>query len=109
MGVVVPPDLYRPLSLADKRLWSRLRKEDDPWDFAEEARAALRAGFPGTALKLGKDLWATTGEVKTAYAYELLDAAYAALGREELRAVLRTHRADRDLPVVDILEAEGLD
>ncbi len=107
MGIVVPPALSRPLSLKDKRLWSRLRKEDDPLDLVEEARDALRAGFPGTALKIGKDLWATTGPTKTDYAYELLDAAYAALGREELRQVLRNHRANRDLPTVDILEAEG--
>ena len=38
---------------------------------------------------------------------ELLDAAYAALGREALRQVLRTHRAHRDLPSVDIFVAEG--
>src|SRR5262245_1106640 len=30
MGIVVPPGLYRPLSLDDKRLWRRLRREDDP-------------------------------------------------------------------------------
>ncbi len=71
-----------------------------------EARQALREGFPGTALKLGKDLWAVGGERHTEYAYELLDAAYAALGREVLREVLRIHRANRDLPSVDILDAE---
>jgi hypothetical protein len=107
MGVVVPPELYRPLGLPDRKLWRHLRKEKDPLDVVEEARAALRDGFPGTALKLGKDLWATTGARRTAYAYELLESAYAALGRDALGAVLRTHRADRDLPSVDVLEAEA--
>jgi hypothetical protein len=104
MGVVVPPETYRPLSLPDRKLWPRLRREKDPAGVVAGARQALRDGFPGTALKLGKDLWATTGKRKTAYAYELLDGAYSALGREVLRRVLHTHRADRDLPSVDILE-----
>jgi hypothetical protein len=106
MGIVVPPETYRPLSLPDRKLWPYLRQEKDPADVVAEAREALREGFPGTALKLGKDLWATAGRKKTAYAYELLDGAYEALGREVLRRVLHTHRADRDLPSVDILEAE---
>ena len=106
-GVVVPPGTYRPLSLADKQLWRRLRRESDPAAVVDEARQALAEGFPGTALKLGKDLWAVGGGRHTQYAYELLDAAYAALGREALRAVLREHRAHRDLPLVDILALEG--
>ena len=73
---------------------------------AEEARQALRDGFPASALELGKNLWATGDERKSELAYELLDAAYAALGRESLRQVLNTHRANRDLPSVDILEVE---
>jgi Uncharacterised conserved protein (DUF2228) len=107
MGVVAPPETYRPLSLSDKKLRSRLRKQDDPADMVEEARRALRDGFLATALKLGKELWPLHGERKTAYAYELLDAAYAALGRDVLRRVLRVHRENRDLPSVDIFEAEG--
>jgi Uncharacterised conserved protein (DUF2228) len=107
MGIVVAPGQYRPLSLKDTKLWPYLGESDDPLDVVAEARQALREGFPGTALKLGKDLWAIGGERHTEYAYELLDAAYAALGRETLREVLRVHRANRDLPSVDILEAEG--
>ena len=106
MGVVVPAAAYRPLSQDDRRLWRRLRRTPDPADMVEEARQALAQGFPGTALKLGKDLWATTGPAKTRYACELLDQAYAALGRETLRGVLQTHAANRDLPSVDILENE---
>jgi hypothetical protein len=107
LGIVVPPELYRPLSVKDRKLWSRLRKDDNPRDLVDEAIAALRAGFPGTALKLGKDLWGAGGEHQTMYSYELLDAAYEALGRDVLRRVLREHRAHRDLPSVDILQAEA--
>jgi len=106
MGIVVAKELYRPLSRKDRKLWSYLYESEDPADVVEEARQALRDGFPGTALKLGKDLWAVGGERHTAYAYELLDAAYAALGRDVLREVLRVHQANRDLPSVDILAAE---
>jgi Uncharacterised conserved protein (DUF2228) len=106
MGVAAPPATYRPLSLADKKLRAALRKLDDPREIVEEARKALRDGFPATALKLGKELWPLRGERKTVYAYELLDMAYEALGREVLREVLRTHREHRDLPSVDILVAE---
>ena len=107
MGIAVPPGRYRPLSQDNEQLWEHLYETDDPADVVEEARRALLEGFPGTALKLGKDLWAVGGERHTEYAYELLDAAYAALGREVLRKVLRVHRANRELPSVDILENEG--
>ncbi len=108
MGVVAPPATYRPLSLPDKKLRSLLRKQDDPLPVVEEARRALRDGYPATALKLGKDLWPLHGERKTEYAYELLDAAYQALGREVLRRVLHSHREDRShCRPVDILVAES--
>ncbi len=107
MGIVVPREKYRPLSLREKKLWQTLRKEKDKLpSLIEEARQALREGYPGTALELGKNLWATGNEVEAEAAYELLDAAYAALERETLRRVLHTHRAQRDLPSVDILEPE---
>ncbi len=106
MGIVVPPDRYRPLSLARRKLWATLRRSRDPIDLVEQARTALALGYPGTALQLGKDLWATTGPRRTAYAVELLDSAYAALGRETLRRVLQTHVANRELESVDILEGE---
>ncbi len=107
MGIIVPPELYRPLPWKDKKLWSLLEKEDDPIELVEVARRALHEGFPGTALKLGKDLWSFGTGRRAEYAYELLDAAYAALGREPLRRVLQVHRANRELPSVDILEAEA--
>lgn len=107
MGIVAPPERYRVLSLVDKKLWRRLQREDDPAAIVEEARQALRDGYPATALKLGKDLWATVGSQKTEYAYELLESAYAALDRPTLLRVLQTHRANRSLPSVDILENES--
>jgi hypothetical protein len=106
MGVVVEPGQYRPLSLRGRPLWRFLRRTDDPADLVAEARQALGEGYAGAALALGKDLWATTGPRRTAYACALLDEAYAALGRETLRGVLQTHQAHRDLPSVDILENE---
>jgi hypothetical protein len=108
MGIVVPEGTYRPLSLSNRELWKRLRQDPDPAEVVEEARQALRDGFPGTALKLGKDLWALTGARRTAYAVELLTAAYEALGRDVLLSILQTHRAHRDLPSVDILEEDHL-
>src|SRR5262249_46918098 len=80
IGIVVPPHLYRPLSRPDKKLNSYLRKSKDPIDVVNEARQALREGFPGTALKLGHDLWGMA-EPKDGYGIELLDEAYSALGR----------------------------
>jgi hypothetical protein len=107
MGIIVPREHYRPLSRKDHKLWVYLNEAEDPADVVEEARRALYEGFAGTALKLGKDLWAIGGQRHTEHAYELLDAAYAALGRDALREVLSVHRANRDLPSVDILESEG--
>jgi hypothetical protein len=89
MGVVAPPETYRPLSLAGKKLRFYLYKHEDPRDLVEEARQALREGFPATALKLGKELWPYSGQ-RMAYAFELLDAAYAALGRCTLTANIGT-------------------
>jgi Uncharacterised conserved protein (DUF2228) len=106
MGIVVPPETYRPLSLPDKKLWKLLAKTDDPSRVVEAAESALREGYPGTALKLGKDLWATGGERQRAYAYDLLDGAYAALGRDVLRQVLAHHREHPHLPFVDVLHVE---
>jgi hypothetical protein len=107
MGIVAGEGQYRPLSLTERKLWRHvLKKKADLAPLAEEARQALRDGFPATALELGKNLWATGDPRKAELSYELLDAAYAALGRETLRRVLHTHRANRGLPSVDILDGE---
>jgi hypothetical protein len=104
MGVVVPPERYRCLSLDGKKLYKHLRRSEDIDGIVEEARRALAEGYPGTALKLGKDLWACVGERKAAASARLLEEAYEALNRPALLTALRTHLACRGLPSVDILE-----
>ena len=61
----------------------------------------------GGYVKLGKDLWAMTHQRKRANAHELLDAAYASLGREVLREVLAHHHEHPHLPMVDVLHVEA--
>jgi hypothetical protein len=104
MGIIVPKHAYRALEVKDKALWRRLRTDENPTNLVSEAMEALRSGFPGTALKLGKDLHAIGGEMRSRHAVELLDAAYGALGREVLRNILREHQKYAHLPSVDILE-----
>lgn len=108
MGVVAPGDTYRPLSLKDRQLWKELKRNKNPLEFVQEARQAAYDGYPATALKLGKDLWAIGGETRTEHAYELMAEAYSVLRRPVLQQVLAVHRADRALPSVDILECESL-
>lgn len=91
MGIIVPPGTYAELS-NDLTAYSRL--DPEPGEVAEltaEAMGLLRDGFPGSALKLGRDLWCRAH--KFPQSYDLLDAAYAALGRGPLRAALREARA----------------
>lgn len=107
MGIVVPPSLYRPLALTGRKLWRHLhRKTVDLAPLVDEARQALREGFPGSLLELGKNLWVSADASKRQIGFQLLDEAYAALGRELLRHVLQTHHANRSLPSVDILDEE---
>ena len=55
--MVVPPEQYRPLSLSNRDL-RRLLRKGDASEVVAEAQRALDEGFPGTALHLGKELWA---------------------------------------------------
>jgi hypothetical protein len=103
LGIVVPAERYRPLSRPDKALWQSLCETDDPADVVAEAWQALAEGCPGTALKLGKDLWAIGGQEHQQHAFELLDSAYNALGRDILRDVLLVHWQYRDRPWLDVL------
>jgi hypothetical protein len=107
MGIVVPPESYRPLSLPDEVLWDHLCTMADPPDLVAEAWQALQVGFPGTALKLGKDLWAVGNENARDLAFDLLGAAYTGLGRDLLRDVLEVHHQHRNLPSVDILDPDN--
>lgn len=92
MGIVVPDGLYRPLSV-DLTERGRLDsvQPDEIDRLTAEALGLLRAGFPGSALKLGRDLWVLSQT--NPQCFDLLDAAYEALGREPLRAALREARA----------------
>jgi hypothetical protein len=87
MGIVVPEALYRPLSLGDEELRARAIAGADLSDVVAEAQRALAEGFPGTALKLGRDLWIGNAGQKQD-AYRLLGAAYEALNRPTLQTLL---------------------
>jgi hypothetical protein len=108
MGIVAPVETYRPLSVKDRSLRQILRRGDDSMlALVGEAQQAVHAGFPATALKLGKDLHAIGGVRCAQYSFELLHSAYLALGRGVLADVLTAHHRNRALPTVDILEMES--
>lgn len=86
MGIVVPPERYRPLSAESQ---GKPIEEQ-----AAEAMALLRDGYPGAAFQLGKELWLNHDHREMCYS--LLDAAYAALERDLLRRYLSVSRSWRD-------------
>ena len=93
IGIVVPPRRYRPLS-ADPFSGHHADPQGPQIEaLTAEAMDLLRRGFPGAALKLGHDLWVWANDFPECY--ELLDAAYVALGREPLRRLLAEARAYR--------------
>jgi len=88
MGIVVPPKKYRPLGKKDPfEGWNYDPKPAEVKRFVAGAHSAALAGFPGTALKLGHDLWIYRDFHRDAAA--LLDLAYETLGRDVLRAQLK--------------------
>jgi hypothetical protein len=94
-GVVVPKRLFRKLPGKDpSKVWDWNPTAAEVAKLAAKAMQLLRDGFPGAALKLGKDLWAYPKH--RAACYELLDAAYEALGRDHLRRLLDEARAFRE-------------
>lgn len=90
MGIVVSSEAYVPLTGldifctigADKNFTA---EQVQLWE--EEAMTLLRQGYPGAALKLGKDLWIYKEYHATSYL--LLDAAYSSLGRPLLQKLLK--------------------
>ena len=46
LGIVAPPEVYRPLSRADKQLWTYLRKTKNPCAVVEERGRRLREATP---------------------------------------------------------------
>jgi hypothetical protein len=93
MDIVVPKGKYRklksdPFAGSDPKPTQAIIKP-----LVAEARKQLAAGYPGAALKLGRDLWSWAGKFPACY--DLLDEAYAALGREPLRRLLAEAKAYR--------------
>jgi hypothetical protein len=88
IGLVIDKKRYRPLGKRDP-----FTKKGDYWPdgadvkrFVGAARKAAADGFPGTALKLGHDLWIYRDH--HAASHEMLGLAYSALGRDVLKAQL---------------------
>ena len=105
IGIVVPPQYYRPSSLTSPTDY--MLPEADAAPVVEEARQALRDGFAGTALQMGQDLWILGADAHTQEAAELLTSAYEALNRPLLAQVTRVHAQNRNLPCVDILAPQS--
>lgn len=92
LGIVVPNGKYKklssePLSLAGGRANPQRAHIEQ---LTTEAMQMLRDGYPGAALKLGRDLWVWAKEYPECY--DLLDAAYVALGRQPLRRLMTEAR-----------------
>jgi hypothetical protein len=96
MGVVVPKERHRPLKTDPFGRKPGLI-EPKPKIIPKAAEEALRLvadGYPGAALKLGRELWVFADHFETSY--QLLDAAYEALGREPLQRLLAAARGWRE-------------
>jgi Uncharacterised conserved protein (DUF2228) len=88
MGIIVSPDLFRPLTGNDRfQEWDYKPTTQEVEELYRDAMKALEDGFPGTALKAGKDLWIYRDYFETTY--KLLDAAYTALDRPLLNKTLK--------------------
>lgn len=94
IGIVVSPKQYRPLAKKDPfERWNYEPTAAQVKALVSAARKAVDAGHPGTALKLGHDLWIYREHRAPSVA--LLDLAYERLGREVLRAQLKKASAWR--------------
>ncbi|KAK2755742.1 hypothetical protein FQN54_005892 [Arachnomyces sp. PD_36] len=88
MGIVVSADKYRPLTGEDMfQRWDFTPTTENIEPLAQEAMDLLEQGYPGAALKLGKDLWIF--EDFRQLSYNLLDATYSALNRPLLQKYLK--------------------
>jgi hypothetical protein len=94
LGIVVPPAAYMKLSADPWAGWQADPQRPQIVALAAEAMLALRAGHPGAALQLGRNLWVWASEFPECYA--LLDAAYTALGRQPLRLLMAEARGWRE-------------
>lgn len=95
LGIYVPPDLYRPLPGEDKfQIWNYQPTPEEVVTLYTNAMNAIKEGFPGTALKAGKDLWIYHEYFDTTY--KLLNAAYEALDRLLLCRTLKLAKEFRE-------------
>ncbi len=87
IGIVVPTEQYRPLCEDDKfQQWDYVPGYEEVQTYQEKAFQLLAKGYPGTALKLGKDLWDYPDYFEVSFA--LLEKAYQALNRPVLQNLL---------------------
>lgn len=95
LGITVPKGMYKKLSgdpFKNRDASVELRRSDiEP--LIQQAMGHLKQGKPGSALKLGRELWIFAADYPESY--DLLDSAYMALGREPLRRLLHEARAFR--------------
>lgn len=95
IGIVLPDGLYKPFIGEDKfQIWNYEPTAKEVKRYANKAKKALKEGYPGTALKLGHDLWVYWEYFDTTY--ELLDMAYESLGRNLLRKMLKQAKEFRN-------------
>jgi hypothetical protein len=95
-SIVVPRKRFRAPGADDEAIWREVRQADGAARWTAVAEQALADGYPGTALKLGKDLWRLGGKAVEPDACRLMEEAYRALGRPLLAEVLQGHRRQRD-------------
>jgi hypothetical protein len=94
MGIVVGPGEYRPLPGSDRfAVHDYEPTATDVAAYTAAALAALGDGCPGSALKLGHDLWCYRDFHEASY--ELLELAYRALDRPVLVESLKAAAAFR--------------
>jgi hypothetical protein len=94
LGIIVPPVAYVKLSADPWTGYQADPKRPQIEQLAAEAMEALRSGYPGAALQLGRNLWVWASEFPECYS--LLDAAYSALGRRPLRLLMAEARGWRE-------------
>jgi|KBSSwiStaDraftv2_1062776.scaffolds.fasta_scaffold753830_2 hypothetical protein len=94
LGIVVPPATFTKLT---SNPWAGYQADPQRLQVEQlvaEAMRELRAGRPGAALQLGRNLWVWARDFPECYS--LLDAAYSALGREPLRRLMSEARSWRE-------------
>lgn len=94
MGIMVPQESYK--SIKEFKLfekWNYYPSGPESERVFQKAMRALKDGYPGTALKAGKDLWSYDEYFELAF--KLLDAAYLKLNRDLLRKSLSYAREYR--------------